>query len=273
MPGTSVRRRGGVTSYLLVFLAATALGAAGSWALLRTPRAAPAGETHGEWVYIPKGERDSIRAYVAYPERKTKAPGIIVIHEIYGLTDWEPTVVDRLAREGYVAVVPDLLSSKYGATPADADSGRKLVGQLEPEQVTADLDATFRYLNGLPAVERGKIGTIGFCWGGGQSFRYATNNPDLQAVVVCYGPAPDTATFKRIEAPVLGIYGENDARINAALPEVTAKMEAAGATFTHEVYPNTGHGFLKPGRQGSDGPQVARAWNRILEFYRARLGG
>ena len=133
-------------------------------------------------------------------------------------------------------------------------------------------NATYSYVNGLPAVEKDRIGTIGFCWGGGQSFRYATNNPNLKAAVVAYGPAPDTADIKRIQAPVLGIYGENDERINASLPDVAAKMQSAGKTFTYEVYPGTGHGFLKPGRQGSDTPQVDRAWKRILEFYRARLG-
>jgi len=138
--------------------------------------------------------------------------------------------------------------------------------------VTADLDAAYAYLNGLPAVRTGDIGTIGFCWGGGQSFRYATNNPNLRAVVVCYGPPPDTATMRRIQAPVLGVYGENDERIDATLPTVVAAMQSDGKTFNHEVYPGTGHGFLKPGRQGSDGPQVERAWKRILEFYRARLG-
>ena len=109
-------------------------------------------------------------------------------------------------------------------------------------------------MNGLPSVARDQIGTIGFCWGGGQSFRYATNNPKLRAAVVAYGPAPDTADMKRIQAPVLGIYGENDERINANLPMVTAAMQSAGKTFTSEVYPGTGHGFLKPGRQGYDTP-------------------
>jgi carboxymethylenebutenolidase len=227
--------------------------------------------THGEWIYIKRGQ-DSIRAYVAYPERKTKAPAVIVIHEIFGLTDWEPKVADRLAKEGFVAILPDLLSSKYGITPADPDSGRKLVAQLEPDRVTADLNAVYAYVNGLPSVAQDQIGTIGFCWGGGQSFRYATNNPKLRAAVVAYGPAPDTADLKKIQAPVLGIYGENDERINASLPTVTAEMQSAGKTFTSEVYPGTGHGFLKPGRQGSDGPQVEKAWARILEFYRARLG-
>ncbi len=227
--------------------------------------------THGEWVSIKRG-RDSIRAYVAYPERDTKAPAIIVIHEIYGLTDWEPTVADRLAKEGFVAIVPDLLSSKHGITPADADSGRKLIGQLEPERVTADLDAAHAYVNGLPAVATDQIGVIGFCWGGGQSFRYATNNPNLRAAVVAYGPAPDPTSMKRIKAPVLGIYGENDERINANLPDVTAAMQSAGKTYNSEVYPGTGHGFLKPGRDGYDTPEREKAWGRILEFFTARLG-
>lgn len=227
--------------------------------------------THGEWVKIER-EKETIRAYVAYPERKTKAPAVIVIHEIYGLTDWEPTVADRLAKEGFVAIVPDLLSSKHGQTPNDNDKARKLIGDLEPERVTSDLDATFEYLNRLPAVQQGQIGVIGFCWGGGQSFRYATNNPNLKAAVVAYGPPPDSAAVKRIKAPVLGVYGENDERINASLPDIAAKMQSAGKTFTYEVYPNTGHGFLKPGRQGYDTPQRESAWKRILEFFRARLG-
>jgi carboxymethylenebutenolidase len=259
-------------SYAAVAGTALVVGAAGARAIKRPP--APSLDpvtTHGEWVKYARGT-DSIRAYVAYPERKSKAPAVIVIHEIFGLTDWEPTVADRLAKEGYVAIVPDLLSSKHGKSPANQDEGRKLVGDLEPERITADLDATYAYVNALPAVEKDHIGTIGFCWGGGQSFRYATNNPNLRAVVVCYGPPPDTAAMRRIQAPVLGIYGENDERINGTLPTVVAAMQADGKTFNQEVYPGTGHGFLKPGRQGSDGPQVERAWKRILEFYRARLG-
>jgi len=271
-------RAGAVATYVLVGLVALLIGSAAMWTYKGGPdKAVPpkAGSdsvtTHGEWVYIRRG-RDSVRAYVAYPERKTKAPAIIVIHEIFGLTDWEPKVADRLAKEGFVAILPDLLSSKYGKSPTDPDAGRKLIGELEPDRITADLNAVYAYVNGLPSVSKDQIGVIGFCWGGGQSFRYATNNPKLRAVVVAYGPAPDTADLKKIKAPVLGIYGENDERINANLPDVTAAMQSAGKTFTSEVYPGTGHGFLKPGRQGSDGPQVEKAWARILEFYRARLG-
>jgi carboxymethylenebutenolidase len=266
----------GAASYVLVAAVAMALGALGAtvWrraAALKPTRALDPITTHGEWVYIKNGA-DSVRAYVAYPERKTKAPAVIVIHEIYGLTDWEPTVADRLAKEGFVAILPDLLSSKYGKSPADADSGRQLVGELEPDRITSDLDAVYAYVNRLPAVLKDRVGTIGFCWGGGQSFRYATNNPNLRAAVVCYGPPPDTAAIHRIRAPILGVYGENDARITGSLPEVVAEMQSAGKTFTYDVYPGTGHGFLKPGRQGSDGPEVQRAWTRILEFFHARLG-
>lgn len=267
----------GAASYALVALIVVLAGAAGMWLHAAKGRARPAlpgrdsVTTHGEWVNIKRGN-ETIRAYVAYPERKTKAPAVIVIHEVFGLGDWEPTVADRLAKEGFVAIAPDLLSSKHGKSPADPDAGRKLIGELEPQRITADLNAVYAYVNGLPSVTRDQIGVIGFCWGGGQSFRYATNNPKLRAAVVAYGPAPDTADLKRIRAPVLGIYGEDDQRINASLPEVTAAMQSAGKTFTSEVYPGTGHGFLKPGRQGYDTPQREKAWARILEFYRARLG-
>lgn len=267
--------RRGATTTLMGALAGLLVGALGTYAIGREARTAlGAGDPthHGEWAFIRKPNGDSIRAYVAYPERKDKAPAIIVIHEIFGLTDWEPTVGDRLAKAGYVAVVPDLLSSRFGITPPSPDSGRKLMALLVPEEVTADLDATFDYLNTLPAVRKDEIGSIGFCWGGARSFRYATSNPRLKAAVVCYGSAPDSATMGGIRARVLGVYGEDDARINAALPEVERQMRAARATFSYDIYPGTGHGFLKPGRKGSDGPEVERAWQRILGFYGSTFG-
>jgi carboxymethylenebutenolidase len=228
--------------------------------------------THGEWVYLKKrGQTDSVRAYIAYPERKDRAPGVVVIHEVFGLTDWEPTVADKLAKNGYVAIVPDLLSTKYGRSPADPDSGRKLVAQLEPSRITADLDATVDYLNEQSAVLPGIIGIMGFCWGGGQTFRYTTNNPKLKAAVICYGPPPPHDALARIETPLLGVYGENDARIDASLPDVAARLKGMGKSFTYQTYPGTGHGFLKPGREGSDGPQVEKAWTNILNFFKKEL--
>jgi carboxymethylenebutenolidase len=222
-------------------------------------------------VKIPRGT-DSIRAYVAYPERKTKAPAIIVIHEIFGLTDWEPTVADKLAGQGYVAIVPDLLSSRFGMSPASGDSGRKLVALLGADSITADLYAAYHYVNKLGAVKKDHVGVIGFCWGGGQSFRFATNNPELKAAVVCYGPAPDSSALHRIMAKVLGVYGEGDARINTQLPMVMDQMKRLGKSFSADSYPGTGHGFLKPGRKGSDTEQPERAWAKILAFFGETLG-
>lgn len=260
--------RRGLASYLGVALVAMAGGAALTW--LATRPTLDAVTTHGEWVHIKKPTGDSLRAYVAYPERKDQAPAVIVIHEIFGLTDWEPTIGDRFAARGFIAIVPDMLSSRWGRTPAD--SGRVLMGQLTPDGITADLDAAYSYVNALPSVKKEHVGVIGFCWGGGQTFRYATNNPKLKAAVVCYGPNPDTTTLGRIQTPILGVYGENDNRINSMLPTVGRIMQQLGKRFVADSYPGTGHGFLKPGRRGSESDQVAKAWEKIDAFFKQELG-
>ncbi len=266
----SMTTRGAVKALMLVALGG-AVGAGGTYAIRAGVHPMDRITTHGEWVKFANAKGDSIRAYVAYPERKDAAPAVIVIHEIFGLTDWEPTVVDKLAGAGYVAIVPDLQSSHYGASPADPDSGRKITALLVPDDVTADLDATFGYITSLPSVKKNAVATIGFCWGGGQSFRYATNNPKLKAAVVCYGPPPDSAGLSRIHIPILGIYGENDNRIASTLGDVTARLKAQGVPFPHDSYPGTGHGFLKPGRKGSDTDQVGKAWDAIFGFYHQYL--
>ena len=262
--------RGAVRALMLIALGAAA-GAGGSWALRSSGHKLDAITTHGEWVKYANATGDSIRAYVAYPERKDPGPAVIVIHEIFGLTDWEPTVVDKLAAAGYVAIVPDLQSSKYGKSPTDPDSGRKITALLVPDQVTADLDATYGYITKQTGVKKDAVGTIGFCWGGGQSFRYATNNPKLKAAVVCYGPPPDSAALARVHSPILGVYGENDERTTGALPAISAQFKAQGVPFPHQIYPGTGHGFLKPGRKGSDTDQVDKAWQDIFGFYKQYL--
>ena len=269
-----MKRSGTAATALVASLGALA-GAVLVWSTShfapRTSHAPQAPTTHGEWVWIHRGP-DSIRTYVAYPERRDQAPTMLVIPEIFGLTDWEPTGVDRLAAQGFIAAVPDLLSPRFGISPSNPDSGRKLIAQLAPDAITADLDAVAAYLDGLPSARKGDQGAIGFCWGGGQTFRYATNNPRLKAAVVCYGPPPDSAGMQRIQARVRGIYGENDARITASLPWVDSTMKRAGRQFDQTIYPGTGHGFLKPGRQGSDGPQVEKAWTDIIGFLRETLG-
>ena len=163
------------------------------------------------------------------------------------------------------------LAMALSGTPANPDSGRTLTALLTTEGVNADLDAAYAYVNRLPSVRKDDIATIGFCWGGGKSFRYATANPKLKAAVVCYGPSPDSILLPGIRARILGVYGENDARITASLPDVDRQLKAAGASFQYDIYPGTGHGFLRPGRTGSDGPEVERAWTKILGFYKETL--
>ena len=223
-------------------------------------------DIHSEYVKYLSG-RDSITAYLAYPERSDLAPGVIVIHEIFGVSDFVRQTTEQLAKDGFVAIAPDLLS-RTGGTPAAGDSARRMIVALPPDQVTADLDAARAYLNGLRAVRAGAIGVIGFCWGGGQSFRYATNTPALKAFVVCYGPSPNPADMSKIRAKGLGVYAENDARINAGLNDAAAAMRAAGKDYPYTIYPGVGHGFFR----SREKPEVAdSAWKAVIAFFNGAL--
>src|SRR6266480_5178461 len=181
------------------------LGLASAWivgglmgVLLYRPRPSSAilarPDIHSEYVKFLSG-RDTITAYLAYPERKDPAPAVVVIHEIFGMSDFIRQTTEQLAKDGFVAIAPDLLSRR-GGTPASPDSARKLIATLNPDTVTQDLNATAAYVKTVRAVRADDIGIIGFCWGGGQSFRYATNTPQLKAFVVCYGPSPDAADMR-----------------------------------------------------------------------------
>src|SRR6185369_1481371 len=188
-------------------------------------------------------------AFIAYPERKDKAPFVIVIHEVYGLTDWVRAVADRLAADGFIAIAPDMLSGKGpggGGTDkfASRDDVVKAVRDLANPDVVAMLDAVRRYGRSLPAATD-KFAVIGFCWGGGQSFYYATMNPDLDAAVVYYGTSPLPEALGTVKAPVLGLYGEDDARVNTTVGPAAAKMKALGKTYVTYTYPGAGHGFLR----------------------------
>jgi carboxymethylenebutenolidase len=227
--------------------------------------------THGEWVRFANAKGDSVRAYVAYPERKDAAPTIIVVHEIYGMTDWEPTVADKFAARGYIAIAPDLLSSRYGMSPPTQDSGRKLVATLTDAGVIADLDATYKYVNSLAAAQRDNTGIIGFCWGGGTVWKYAAANPRVKAAVPCYGPVSDTAAIVTVKAPVFAVYGEKDDRVDAAIPGITAAMAAHHVEYTPTIYPGMGHGFLKTGRPGADSPTADKARADIDAFFDRKL--
>jgi carboxymethylenebutenolidase len=217
---------------------------------------------HGEWVDFKSGDR-TIKAFVVYPERKDKAPVVVVIHEIFGLTDWVRGVCDQLAEAGVIAIAPDLLS---GQVIPDVDSARKAISALPNEQVKADLDATSEYALKLPAAN-GSLAVCGFCWGGGWTFAYANMNPKLKAGYSFYGPAPDDASkVANIVCPVSGFYGENDQRVNSTIPKAEELMKAAGKKYDPVIYKGAGHGFMREGESptGTEANKKARddAWAR-----------
>lgn len=206
---------------------------------------------HAEWVTIKNGDRN-IRSFIVYPEVKNKAKAVVVIHEIFGLSDWVRLTADKLAAAGYIAIAPDLLSgsgAKRGGTEdfASEDAVRKAVSGLDPEKVTSDLNAVTNYVAKLPAAN-GKVAVSGFCWGGTQAFRFATNNQKLKAAFVFYGTGPEKAEdLQRINVPVYGFYAENDARVDATLAATKTEMKKAKKTFEPVTYAKAGHGFMRAG--------------------------
>lgn len=244
--------------------------AAGAMARLSTsPR-------HGEWAMIHTSDGDSVRAWVVYPERSTKAPVIVVVHEIFGLSSWIRSVADQLAADGFIAIAPDLLTMKN--LPAGPDSvlaplATAAIRTLDPARVQRQLDAVAQYGVSLPAAEK-RYGIVGFCWGGGISFAHSVHSPSLGASVVYYGVSPPTADLASIHAPVLGLYGGSDARVDATIPPADTAMRALGRTYEHVIYPGAGHGFLRQ-QSGMDGANLAAAraaWPATVAWFRKYLG-
>jgi carboxymethylenebutenolidase len=224
---------------------------------------------HQEWVKVPQGGR-TVDCFIMYPESKEKTPAVIVIHEIFGLSDWVRSVVDQLAEAGFIAIAPDLLSGMGpkggGSKEIDAMAVTKAVSGLKPEQVTADLNAVADYVVKLPACN-GKLAVSGFCWGGGQTFRFATDRKDLKAAFVFYGSfGQNNENLAKIPCPVYGFYGENDMRINATIPESEKLMTGLGKTYEPVIYPGAGHGFMRSGEDpaGKSDDRKGRdaAWER-----------
>lgn len=244
--------------------------AAQDWAkqnLEKSPR-------HQEWVKIKHDNRE-VNAFVVYPEVKGKVPVVIVIHEIFGLTDWARSAADELASKGYIAIAPDLLSgfgSKGGGSSdfASSQDAVKAVSGLDPDVVTADLNAVAEYAKKIPSAN-GKIAVSGFCWGGGQSFRFATNRKDLSAAFVFYGVPPKDVS--PIAAPVYGFYGGKDARIDATIPDTEKAMKDAGKKYDPVTYEGAGHGFMRAGEDPGDAnPDNKKArdeawqrWEKLLK--------
>jgi carboxymethylenebutenolidase len=231
---------------------------------------------HGEWVTVEAPMGDKVDVWVVYPERKDRAPVVLVIHEIFGLTDWARAVADQLAAEGFIAVAPDFLSGKgpegKGSASLGADAARQLNSALQPAEVVSRLNAVAAYATKLPAATS-RFGVVGYCWGGGISFLYATEQPDLGAAVVYYGVSPATPALARVRAPVLGLYGGDDARVNATIPAAQEEMKRLAKRYEVEIYDGAGHAFLRQqdAREGANLRAAQRAWPRTVQFLKAAL--
>jgi carboxymethylenebutenolidase len=224
---------------------------------------------HSEWVTI-KHDGRNVETLIVYPESKEKRPVVLIIHEIFGLSDWAQELADEVAEAGYIAVAPDLLSGMGpdgGRTNSFTSGGvTEAVSKLNSDQVTADLSAAADYGKKIPSANS-KLFVVGFCWGGGQTFRFATNRADLSAAFVFYGPPPAKDAMSRIKASVYGFYAGNDARIDATIPDAIAAMKAAGKPYEPVTYEGAGHGFMRAGETPDD-PHPANkkareeAWTR-----------
>lgn len=232
---------------------------------------------HGEWVTVSRSPTDSIRAWVVYPERKTKAPVVIVIHEIYGLSTWVRAVADQLAADGFIAIAPDLLTMKPRTAGSDTltqQEASAAIRNLDPAWVQQQIDAVAKYGMALPAAQP-RYGVVGYCWGGGVSFAHAAHSPSLGAAVVYYGVSPAPERLSSVKAPVLGLYGGNDARVNATIPPADSALRAMGKTYVHNSYDGAGHGFLRQqtGANGANMTATQQAWPATIAWFKRYLEG
>lgn len=254
----------------LTFLTSTVR--AQDWAKARLEKS----PRHLEWVTIKHGNRE-VKCWVAYPESKEKATAVVIIHEIFGLSDWMRGMADQLAEAGYIVIAPDLLTGtgpNGGGTESlgGADGARGKIGSLPPDQITADLNAAVDYVKKLPACN-GKVAVGGFCWGGTQTFRFVTNNKDVKAGFVFYGSGTDKEDeLGRIGVPVYGFYGGNDARVNATIPKSTELMKKAGKSYEPVVYDGAGHGFMRAGEDPAGTAENKKAredgWKRWKDLLK-----
>jgi carboxymethylenebutenolidase len=254
---------------LLLFLLSAQVVTAQDWAKAQLQKSS----RHQEWVTV-KHDGRSVETFVVYPESRDKRPVVLIIHEIFGMSDWVQDLADQVAAAGYIAVAPDLLSGMGpgGGRSSSFPEGKTMeaVSHLNPDQVTADLNAAADYALKIPAAN-GKLFVGGFCWGGGQTFRFATNRGDLSAAFVFYGPPPDKDAMAKIKVPVYGFYAGDDARIGATIPATIEQMKTAGKTYEPVTYDGAGHGFMRAGEDpaGTEANKKARTdgwarWKTLL---------
>ena len=231
---------------------------------------------HAEWMMVPSGNGDSTRVWVVYPERSDRAPVVVVVHEIFGLSPWVRAVADQLAAEGFIAVAPDLLT-RYDVPGSpnnpNADSARAVIRNVDNADMNRQVSAVAKWAMALPAALP-QYGIVGFCWGGSASFAHAVfNAPDLKAAVVYYGTSPEAAELSSVHVPVLGLYGGNDARVGATIPRADSALKALGRTYEHHEYAGAGHGFLRQqsGQNGANLEATKQAWPATVAWFRRYL--
>jgi carboxymethylenebutenolidase len=231
---------------------------------------------HSEWVDIkPSSGGVPIKSFVVYPERKDKAPVVIVIQEIFGLTDWIRGVTDQLAKEGFIAIAPDFMSGmgpNHGGSEELGEQGStRVIGQLTETDRIRILNDVRTYALTIPSAS-GKTATIGFCWGGGTSFLYALNQPALNAAVAYYGPMPDTLDYSKAKTPILGLYAGNDSRVDSGIEKAKTELAAKHVTYDPHIFDGAGHGFMRQQSATANGPGNPKAaeesWPLALAFLR-----
>jgi carboxymethylenebutenolidase len=199
---------------------------------------------------------------------------VVVIHEIFGLTAWVRGVADQLAADGFIAIAPDLLSMERGGATTDSlawDAARTMIRNVTPDKMNAMVAAVGRYGMALPAAAK-MYGVVGYCWGGTASFNHAVfNAPGMKAAVVYYGSAPAGTEIAKVKVPVLGLYGENDQRVNATIPMADSTMRAIKGTFVSKVYPGAGHGFLRAQDQPANRAASLEAWPETIGWFKKYL--
>ena len=218
----------------------------------------------------------SINAYVTRPKGDGRRPAVIVVGDNWALDDHNRDVGRRLAKAGYVAIVPDVVSRAGGTSSfASREEIAKAVSQLSDDNVIKDLMGAQNYIKSQSFVQPNKIGVIGFCWGGGKTFLFTTQSKDLAATVIYYGPIPkDLDAVKNITAPVLGNYGELDKPISSQVPRLAEEMKKNGKSYDYKIYPDAPHAFNSDVREDRYRPEAAKdAWGRTLEFFKKHLQG
>lgn len=224
---------------------------------------------HTEDIEYPGGT-GAVRAYLARPEGDQKLPGVVVVHENRGLNAHIEDVTRRLAEEGFLAVAPDALSP-MGGTPEDADEARSLIGQLHAEPTLKDFLAAIKYLMTHPS-SAGKVGTVGFCWGGRMANQMAVHSPELVAAVPFYGSQPAPEDVPKIKASLLLHYAGLDERINSGIPAFEAALKEASVDYTLHMYEGAQHAFHNDTNPDRYHPEAARlAWERTIRFLKEKL--